>query len=123
MLFAHTLVEVVDNPTKTRHTISYGNYAEYTIQGKPYRGISTTAEMSIAYAPGNNSLKKPFVIVEGFDPRVFKDSPKGLWNFEDRVIGDDQIDALRYAGYDIVYLDWVKPEEYIQRQYTNRSNK
>lgn len=114
MLFAHTIVEVVDNPIKTKHTISYGNYAEYTIQGKPYRGISTTAEMSIAYAPGNNSLKKPFVIVEGFDPRAFKDSPKGVWNFENNVIKDRNIFELRKKGYDIVYLDWVKPEEYIQ---------
>ena len=105
MLFAHTIVEVVDNPIKTKHTISYGNYAEYTIQGKPYRGISTTAEMSIAYAPGNNSLKKPFVIVEGFDPRAFKDSPKGVWNFENNVIKDRNIFELRKKGYSVGVMD------------------
>lgn len=40
------------------------------IQGESYRGISTSAEIFISYAPGRSSLRKPLLIVEGFDPRI-----------------------------------------------------
>lgn len=114
-LYAHTIVEVLDRPAKTRTYTSTTTNTEFTKWGKDYRGIKTGAEISIAYAPGHQSLKKPFIIVEGFDPRVFEHSPKGLWNFYNRVIPNQKILYLKdKLGYDIVYVDWIKPEEYIQ---------
>lgn len=116
VLLSHTIVEVLDSPVATKASMSAGADATFTVQGTGYRGITTEAEVSIAYAPGNTSLKKPFIIVEGFDPRVFADSPKGFCDFEDMVIKPDGInqEIRDKLGYDIVYVDWVKSEEYIQ---------
>lgn len=114
-LLAHTIVEVMDSPAKTRAAMLVRADAEFTVQGKDYRGITTAADVSIAYATGRYSLRKPLIIVEGFNPRVFEDSPKGLWNFESNVSEDLWFKEMNdKLGYDIVYVDWVKSEEYIQ---------
>lgn len=120
-LNAHTVVLVNDARSlqQTRAGINFNNdslvcHYSTVITGENYRGITTSAEIYISYAPGRSSLRKPLLIVEGFDPRVGGGSSKGSWNFNQ--INKDQsiIDLNRDYGYDIVYVDWVKSQEYIQ---------
>lgn len=120
-LNAHTivLVEDVQPLQQTRAGIILNNdslvcHYSTVISGESYRGISTSAEIFISYAPGRSSLRKPLLIVEGFDPRIDEKTPKGSWNFN-RINKDQSIiDLNRDYGYDIVYVDWVKSQEYIQ---------
>lgn len=113
-LLAHTIVEVLDSPVATRAAYkSAVPDAKFTVQGTGYRGITTAAEVSISYATGHSSLKKPFIIVEGFDPRV-SGNTEGVWNFYNVVTSDQTVLEFNQLGYDIVYVDWVKSEEYIQ---------
>lgn len=119
-LNAHTvvLVEETQPLQQTRAGINLNNdslvcHYSTVIPGESYGGITTSAEIYISYAPGRSSLRKPLLIVEGFDPRVGIGS-RGSWNFNQ--INKDQsiIDLNRDYGYDIVYVDWVKSQEYIQ---------
>lgn len=127
ILSAHTIIQV-ENLASEIQTRAITNkdslIAHYstTIQGQNYRGISTSAEVAISYAPGNYSLRKPLIIVEGFDPRVDAATPKGSWNFN-RIKRESNIISLnKVYGYDIVYVDWVKSQEYIQaNSYTLKS--
>jgi pimeloyl-ACP methyl ester carboxylesterase len=127
ILSAHTIIQV-ENLVSEIQTRAITNkdslIAHYstTIQDQNYRGISTSAEVTISYAPGNYSLRKPLIIVEGFDPRVDAATPKGSWNFN-RIKRESNIIALnKIYGYDIVYVDWVKSQEYIQaNSYTLKS--
>lgn len=113
-LLAHTIVEVLDSPAATRAAyMSAVADAKFTVQGTGYRGITTAAEVSISYATGNSSLKKPLIIVEGFDPRV-SGNTEGVWNFYNVVTSDRTVLEFNQLGYDIVYVDWVNSEEYIQ---------
>lgn len=120
-LNAHTvvLVEDVQPLQQTRAGININNdslvcHYSTVILGESYRGITTSAEIYISYAPGRFSLRKPLIIVEGFDPRVSRDSPRGSWNFYQVNKDQSIIDLNRDYGYDIVYVDWVKSQEYIQ---------
>lgn len=118
ILSAHTVVQVegVEQRLQPRALNGDGLTAHDSavIQGRDYKGIHTSAEVTVSYAPGNRSLKKPLIVVEGFDPRVDGKNPKGGWSF-DRIRFDPGIcDFNRNQGYDIVYVDWVKAEDYIQ---------
>lgn len=123
ILSAHTIVQVEDLEIQTRATTnSLVANLTTTIQGQNYRGISTSAEITVSYAPGNYSLKKPLIIVEGFDPRVDAETPKGSWNFNRTAADPNIYDLNKIYGYDIVYVDWVKSQEYIQaNSYTLKS--
>lgn len=81
-----------------------------------YGGTEVTARVSLKYAPGNSVLKKPFIVVEGFDP----------WRLTAFVQSDDTSEAQDawagftgfggvYSGfgqsglnndYDFIYIDW-----------------
>lgn len=126
-LNAHTIVQVenVEPKLQLRGTLTnnplISNYST-VIQGQNYRGITTSAEISVSYAPGHNSIQKPLIIVEGFDPRIDAATPKGSWSF-DRIRSELSIANLnRIHGYDIVYVDWTNSQEYIQaNSYTLKS--
>lgn len=85
-----------------------------TIIGEDYRGISTKAEVTWCLASGHNRIEKPFIVVEGFDPR-FPSTPKGFWSFESKIANSLFFKNLRdNCNYDIIYIDWENPNEYIQ---------
>lgn len=86
---------------------------EIAVQGDSYRGISTTANVTIIPSRlGNGKISKPFIFVEGFNPQTSNNAQS------------DQRSLLFYYrawskfitdnGYDFVYIDWCTPEEYIQ---------
>lgn len=80
------------------------------ITGKPYGGISTSADIQVHYANGH-SFTMPLIFVEGFDPRIRNDNPKGLVNIQ---MLKNYAAKLDKYNIDIVYVDWENSEEYIQ---------
>lgn len=89
------------------------------IDGDDYRGISTKAEVSWSLAASHKTIEKPFIIVEGFDPRIPKTS-KGFWSFDSVIATKPFFEKLRKKyGYDLVYVDWNNSGEYIQANAYN----
>ncbi len=76
-------------------------------------GSRISASASVKYAPGNTSLVKPFIIVEGFDPweldgRRDEDDPyygKGYTTLEDLLKKRKSLKSI-CDSCDIVYVDW-----------------
>lgn len=124
-LLSHTKIQIIGN-TLTRSLANdyHLNYPQAIITGDPYRGLKTKAEVFVAYAPSNHTgrIKKPFIVVEGFDPRIRKKDDtvidKGsstMANFYKNCLRDKGIYCPDlYLNYDIVYVDWDYSEEYIQ---------
>ncbi len=115
--FSHSSLQI----TSASHVQTRAVYTAYTeaddsliVTGLPYHGITTAADVSIKFAPGNNSgkLKKPFIFVEGFDPRDFNPNGKGFSNFSDTYKEWKYFTDLQ--GYDFIYVDWQMAGEYIQ---------
>ena len=114
VLFAHS--EVMSE-------ISYNYPLDVPVQNLPdlvdsffvqtSSGTRISASASIKYAPGNTSLVKPFIIVEGFDPWELDDSMeennpyygKGYTTLEDLLIQRDSLTSI-CDSCDIVYVDW-----------------
>lgn len=76
-------------------------------------GTRISASASVKYAPGNTSLVKPFIIVEGFDPwelegRRDEDDPyygKGYTTLEDLLKKRKSLKSI-CDSCDLVYVDW-----------------
>lgn len=83
----------------------------FLVTGDSYNGITTKADVYIKYAGENNTLKRPLIVVEGFDPRL-PTNPEGFWNYF--MLNRSLLEFASLNGFDIVYVDWVQPEEYIQ---------
>lgn len=66
----------------------------------------------------HGSLKKPFIIVEGFDPRVDftmnGQTSEGVWTIDLVLSSRDLRNLLWQQGFDLVYVDWRNSGEYIQ---------
>ncbi len=85
-----------------------------TITGKAYRGVQTSADVSIALAKGQTAITKPLIIVEGFNPRLSVDKPYGNWYAELMNKDFELVRLHQEEGYDIIYVDWEDSETYIQ---------
>ena len=82
----------------------------------PYLGFPANAMVTIDYIDGNTTLTKPLIVVEGFDPVKLAE----LFG-EDEERGFCDISSFRSSlssslknSYDIVYVDWLNSESYIQ---------
>jgi hypothetical protein len=104
--------------SKTRTDVKYGSYVT-TIEGAPYRGVQTKADIFVRYVSGI-SMQKPLIFVEGFDPRSMGKGNYGNSNIYTFVNKIDSLYKITNSPnkildkYDIVYVDWVNSEEYIQ---------
>ncbi|WP_293882328.1 hypothetical protein [Sphingobacterium sp. UBA1498] len=125
-LLSHSNIQVL-LPTAAASAFGIGSTYSYatTKVGAAYNGVSTSAEV-YTICRVNNIIKKPLIVVEGFDPRVLsvlvekdpdtKLKGKGVVSVESfmKVLkrtyeGDRILDE-----YDIVYVDFVNSDEYIQ---------
>ena len=79
--------------------------------GEPYNGVITSADIFINYASPDHKIRKPFIIVEGFDIR-FSSNDLGYSNYS-QYLNDTTI-MNQLQGYDVIYVDWIQNEEYIQ---------
>lgn len=69
----------------------------------PGYAFTSSADISILYAEGRTSLRKPLLVVEGFDPLA------GISEYETTLSSFmDNIPSSRFdiSEYDIVYVDW-----------------
>lgn len=120
VLISHTYIIVKPSEeTSTRAGSTDPKYfpdAVFPVIGKAYNGVQTSAKVSVKYGNGHTSIKKPFIFVEGFDPRCLAPKDDGVWNYNYFYTRyKDVVDNyLCSCGYDLIYIDWDKPEEYIQ---------
>lgn len=113
-LLSHTCIVVRSQLTDSRVGALEIPDVTYSVLGS-YNGVSTSAKVSVKYGTGHTTITKPFIFVEGFDPRCLNPNEDGYWNFG-RLCDDYafEINNLCRKGYDIIYVDWDKSEEYIQ---------
>ena len=97
--------------TEKVQTKAFSEAGKDRIFGKPYNGIQTAADVTIVKSMYNSTgkIRKPFIFVEGFDPRVL-----GMG-----MTAEESYYMFRYQyglkpEYDFIYVDWVESEEYIQ---------
>jgi len=123
-LSSHTTLYVENENIPTSRSVTFPFWGTYTepdseipITGDSYRGIVTSATISIRYGQKNGikhtKITKPFIFVEGFDPRCLNPESNGGWN-DSILYSYPKIKDLLYDGFDVVYVDWDKSEEYIQ---------
>ena len=83
--------------------------------GEPYNGVTTSADIFIRYGSSDQQIRKPFIIVEGFDFRAGSNNTNspdfGISTYAD-YFENPIINQLQ--DYDVIYVDWVQNEEYIQ---------
>ena len=102
-------------------------YHAGTKTGAAYNGISTSADVYVVSRNGGQ-IRKPFIVVEGFDPRslsfMVDTDPnrslkgKGVSTIE-TFLGElynpnNSAGATIAAEYDLIYVDFVQSDEYIQ---------
>lgn len=77
-----------------------------------YEAVFGRGKAYIFYAQGRTSIKKPLVIIEGFDPfnEVNYRTIYSLVNQKYQLA-----DLVRQQGYDLIILDFDKGNDYIQR--------
>lgn len=96
-------------PQQTRSMI--GNI--YRWSGSSYNGVTTEADVTIWKASNNRGkIRKPFIFVEGFDPRELAPNKRGSMN--DTIVYKRWKDFIELNNYDYIYVDWRESGEYIQ---------
>ena len=68
-LLSHTYIVVRSQLADSRVGALEMPDVTYSIPGTSYNGVSTSAKVSVKYATGHIAITKPFIFVEGFDPR------------------------------------------------------
>ncbi len=109
-LEAHSIMQVVETFQFETYSDENADVIEIISEG------DVKAQMSIYYAPGRSSLKRPFIIVEGFDPwylgelfdqNVDYDAEVMLGNTRYSNFKNNYWDSSPFASdYDYVYIDW-----------------
>jgi len=97
---------------------------------KAYQGVAGRALVTIEYAGTDQELRRPLIIVEGFDAwRILSgDNPDENFSFNDLIsrqgpgglsidVNGTQTlsDLLDNAGYDLIFIDFENGTDYIQR--------
>jgi len=93
-----------------------GPDAEWNVTAsKAYLGIKASAKVSISYGCGNNRLRKPLIVVEGFDPLNNINYSFFTNQLRQSTSPNSLSTELSNVGYDIVYVDFANGTDYIQR--------
>lgn len=103
------------NAENLPQTRSLTNMETFSISGDAFRGITTQADITIVRSQSNYSgnIKKPLVFVEGFDPRELDLEKHGSMNVY-TIYRDEMFNFINSNNYDLIYIDWQNPGEYIQ---------
>lgn len=126
-LLSHSNINVnLPSSMKTLSAIPSFYKVPLPISGAAYQGKSTSADVFVSARDGF-SIKKPFIVVEGFDPRalsIISDADpyrklKGMGvtsieTFLAELLYDDSKGGDILDEYDLVYVDFINSEEYIQ---------
>lgn len=108
----HTSITIYNQPSIQTRSFS-GNITTYSWSGS-YNGITTSADITIIKSSNNvgSKIRKPFIFVEGFDPRDFDLEGQGTMYCAN--IYPKWKDFIINNNYDFIYVDWKSPGEYIQ---------
>ena len=68
-LLSHTYIVVRSQLADSRVGTLEMPDVTYSVPGTSYNGVSTSAKVSVKYGTGHTAITKPFIFVEGFDPR------------------------------------------------------
>ncbi len=139
---SRTKIEVTDVATSMPVQARYGDVDKvdeknFPLAGfhapKPYQGVIAKALVTIGYANTDKKIRKPLIVVEGFDTWKIKhpDNPEKNLSFKRflsteylrRAInythGGKSYDTLSHAleeeGFDIIFIDFDNGTDYIQR--------
>ena len=115
-LLTHSKIEVLSN----LRTKSATNIQKVTITGDAYKGVQTSAEVSILSRDGR--IKTPLIFVEGFDPVTpMTITGKGYGFGTIYQLGEELtkpqnsfVKNIILEMFDIIYVDWEDSENYIQ---------
>lgn len=128
VLEAHSIINVVlpDNELQDENKqVFYVPDAVHEI----YAG-DVSAKLSIHYAPGRNTIERPYIVVEGFDPLFLsknyssnKESlqivnnkrENGFTNYHQFFRSAPTSFEFFKENYDIIYVDWKNSEAPIER--------
>lgn len=86
-----------------------------------YQGVYASGKVSVYLGCGNTGIKKPFIVLPGFDPfdDENRDSTIKILDGKNRTFFECQpifVDyLLNEAGYDLIILDYHNGSDYIQR--------
>lgn len=127
-LLMHSRIQILPEPVTTSSLASSPAYDFKTsfTSRISQSGYTPSATVYVKYAPSNtsDSLQKPFIVVEGFDPIRANDQPtslgmkgRGKTNIATflnlSAIDSSGVDYIKNI-YDIVYIDWDKSVAPIQ---------
>lgn len=92
----------------------------------PYNGSYGSAKVVIDYASADHKIRKPLIIVEGFDPGVMvaPEEEYGYTTIKSFLITVNNSQSIQLKSiltdintkqYDIIYVDWNNGVDYIQK--------
>jgi hypothetical protein len=85
---------------------------------RPYLGVANTATLQIKYANSDCILRKPLIVVEGFDTGLTNtENPFGevsYTKFEESTYKSYDL-YFQVFSYDVIYVNFSKGRDYLQR--------
>jgi len=128
-LYSHTLMQIQPEPNNYGGTCSTCRYPRpggpvFLTADDPYNGGYGQGWITVDYAQADLKLHKPLIVVEGFDPGYLL-APENQFGYssfytfrEQLRLSGSNLDALLRGStqqYDIIYVDWYKGADYLQR--------
>lgn len=121
-LYAHSYVNVMgrkpislSSAAASGSIAGYGNYSKYF--SKSINGETVSALVTIKYGNGHTSIQKPFIVAEGFEPKILFSSYSnkiektcGLSNLNNFMSFNGENFNYFKTNYDIIYIDWDNSE-------------
>ena len=125
VLNAHSIVYVMDNddvPTKAG-AANVHSPTDSIVRTTTYNGTTVSAQMTYYSASADGSIRKPFIVVEGFDPWIIQSItgeidtslPVNPGYANHMTFAIDYYNCLSLSSdYDLVYIDWNNSTEDIR---------
>jgi len=124
-LYSHTEMVIEPEYTTVSSSItrySFNSYRDtlFLTADDAYSGEAAQGWITIAYLNENKKFKKPLIVVEGFDPGYLiepeeKFGSTNISTFLLQLSYSPNLENLLLDEYDIVYIDWKKGTDYLQR--------
>tara|TARA_R110002012_G_scaffold321998_1_gene553352 strand:+ start:90169 stop:93585 length:3417 start_codon:yes stop_codon:yes gene_type:complete len=115
--YSQSIIEVTENSNSTsQRYVGIADEEFHIDAGRSYEGETAGGTVSIEYGCGNDQLRKPFIIIEGFNPPEY-DVFNGNSDYEGffNSLRFNMRNSLQNAGYDLIYLNYDNGAEPIQR--------
>lgn len=124
VLHSHSMVRVIDELGDANARFGNRNFEQIDMEAsEAYLGQKARGMITISYANADLGLRRPLIVVEGFDPGYYlvPENKIGVSTFRGflRHVADKfsnlKTILLDLPQYDIIYLDFHNGTDYIQR--------